>query len=60
MERYFTRREAADHLRIGERTVDKLVASGKLKVRRIGRSVRIKLSDIESFLAADLTFGAGR
>jgi excisionase family DNA binding protein len=51
-ERYFTRREAADFMRVAERTVDRLLAEGRLKALRIGRSVRIRLSDVESFLAA--------
>ena len=45
-----TYREAAATLGIGQRTIWQLVADGKLKAIRIGRSVRIPVAEIEAFL----------
>ncbi len=52
MERYLTRREAGDHLRLNERTIDRMVVVGKLPALKIGRSVRFKLSDLEALASA--------
>jgi excisionase family DNA binding protein len=42
---------------LSERTIWGLVASGKLRAVRIGRSVRILRSELESFLSAQQTGG---
>ncbi len=49
----FTRREAADALRISLRTLDYLLAQGKLRGRRIGRRVVIPRAELERFAAKD-------
>ena len=46
-----TYHEAAERLALCERTVWGLVRCGKLKAARIGRSVRIPVSEIERFLS---------
>lgn len=42
--------EAAEMLSVSERTVWQLVRDKKLKALRIGRAVRIPISDIERFV----------
>ena len=48
-----SRREAADALRISLRTIDYLLAQGKLCGRRIGRRIVIPRGEIEKFLRRD-------
>ena len=45
-----TRKEVAEHLRISVRTVDRMIASGQLPVRRVLGGVRFLRSDIEDYL----------
>lgn len=49
----FSRREAADALRVSLRTLDYLLAQGKLRGRRIGRRVVIPRAEIEKLLCQD-------
>ena len=44
------RTEAADILRVSTRTVDRLIESGELPASKVGRSVRLKRTDIEALL----------
>jgi len=44
-----SRREATQSLSISLRTLDYLIASGKLAVRRIGRRVLIEPGELERF-----------
>ena len=53
--RLLTIRDVADRLQVSVRTVNRLIALGKLKVKRIGRSVRIT----EGALQAALTEAEG-
>ena len=46
-----TYREAGDSLGVCERVVWQLVKDGRLKAVRIGRSVRIPVSELERFVA---------
>ena len=47
----FTRFEFADALRVSVRTVDRMIAAGEIRVRRIrGKAVRILRSDVERYL----------
>ena len=49
-----TRKEVAEHLRVSVRTVDRMIASGQLPVRRVrGRAVRFLRSDVERYLHGD-------
>lgn len=43
-------RELAKYLDVSERTVERLIASGKLKAVRIGRLLRISDDDLQEFL----------
>jgi excisionase family DNA binding protein len=46
-----TRFEFADALRVSVRTVDRMIAAGEIRVRRIrGKAVRILRSDAERYL----------
>jgi len=47
----FTRYELAELLRVSVRTVDRMIAAGEIRVRRIrGKCVRILRSDVERYL----------
>ena len=46
-----TRKEVAEHLRVSVRTVDRMIASGQLPVRRVLGGVRFLRSDIEDYLS---------
>jgi excisionase family DNA binding protein len=48
-----SRREAADSLRISLRTLDYLLAQGKLRGRRIGRRIVIPRVEIQRLLRHD-------
>ena len=47
---YLTVQEAASWLRVSELTVRRWIWAGKLPATRLGRLVRIKPADLESFL----------
>ena len=44
--------QAATYLKVSDKTVLKLIKSGKLVASLVGRIYRIKLSDINAYLAA--------
>jgi excisionase family DNA binding protein len=47
----FTRFEFADALRVSVRTVDRMIAAGEIRVRRVrSKAVRILRSDVEKYL----------
>jgi excisionase family DNA binding protein len=50
----FNRREAADALRVSLRTLDYLLAQGKLRCTRIGRRVVIPRAEVEELLRKDI------
>jgi len=45
-----TRAEAAQYLRVSDRTVSRLIRKGQLPASRIGRAVRIRQSDLLDML----------
>jgi excisionase family DNA binding protein len=47
MERLITLKRAAEQLQVSERFLRRLERSGRLKVVRIGRAVRIREEDLE-------------
>jgi excisionase family DNA binding protein len=47
---FMTAKDVAERLRVSERTVRRLIATGSLRVCRIGRGVRIRRADLEAFL----------
>ena len=49
-EELYTREEAAKFLRVSVSTVDRLIRSGALKARKVGRQVRMTRSDLENLL----------
>lgn len=55
----FNRREAADALRVSLRTLDYLLAEGKLRGRRIGRRVIIPRTEVEKFLLQNTPIALG-
>ncbi len=54
-----TRTEVARYLRVSDRTVSRLVRTGKLPVARIGRAVRIRQSDLLEMLNRRPSIPAG-
>jgi excisionase family DNA binding protein len=48
--RIATRKEAAEFLRVSDRTIENYVTNGKLKARRIGRYVRFEWADLEALI----------
>lgn len=48
----FTVAQAAQYLKVSEKTIRRLIHSGKLVASRVGgRSLRLKKSDIDGYLA---------
>lgn len=46
--RMFTLKQAAEHTQLGERTLRRYIANGRLTAYRAGRSIRIKPDDLEA------------
>ncbi|HEX4150344.1 MAG TPA: helix-turn-helix domain-containing protein [Pirellulales bacterium] len=53
-----TAREAADHLRISQRTLFTLTARGEIPAVRIGRAVRYRAADLTSYVERLVQGGA--
>jgi excisionase family DNA binding protein len=53
---FATKQEAAEIWRVSVRTVDRLIAAGRIPFGRIGKSVRLRLSDVLAFPAMDANF----
>jgi|TARA_Y100000310_G_C20213114_1_gene592267 excisionase family DNA binding protein len=53
VEELFTKKEAADYLKVSERTIDRLRIKLNLPVKRIGRQIRIPKSSVELLLKQD-------
>jgi excisionase family DNA binding protein len=54
-----TKREAADILNVSERTLDRLRATGQIRVVRVRGAVRLSTAEIEKFIAKQ-TIRTGR
>ena len=54
-----TRAEVARYLRVSDRTVSRLIRTGKLPATRIGRAVRIRHADLIDMLDGKLSISAG-
>lgn len=50
--KFMTPQEVAEHLRVSKMTVYRLLKSGELPSVRIGRSWRVRESDVHAFLKA--------
>jgi excisionase family DNA binding protein len=50
----YTRAESAEMLSLSVRTVDRLIATGKLRVRQMGRRMLIHHADLEKFAGKDV------
>ena len=56
----FTVKQAAEYLKLSDRSVHKLIADKKLLASKVGmRSWRIKKIDIDAFLQANTNFSEG-
>ena len=47
MEKFFTKRQAAEYFQVSQRTIDRLINRLNIPVFKIGRQVRIPESSIE-------------
>ena len=54
-----TRTEVARYLRVSDRTVSRLIRTGKLPAARIGRAVRIRQSDLLNMLNGKPSISVG-
>lgn len=45
-EKWVSIKTAAEHFEIGVRTVERLISAGEIPVLKIGRSTRVRISDI--------------
>lgn len=54
-----TKQQASDYLTMSPRTIDKLINTRQLAVVHIGRSVRIRKSQLDAYLAANTSPAAG-
>jgi excisionase family DNA binding protein len=52
MSALLTLAEVSDKLRVSRRTVERLVAAGRIRVIRIGRRVLVTDRELESFIAS--------
>jgi len=50
MKRFITISEAADYLQVSKKTIFRLRTTGKLKYYSVGRLVRLKRDDIDSYM----------
>lgn len=53
--RLLTVAEVADHLRVSNMTVYRLINAGEIAAARVGKSYRIREDDIDAYLAARYT-----
>ncbi len=53
--RFLTVSEVADELRVSSMTVYRLIKSEQLPATRVGKSLRIRIDDVERFLAGRYT-----
>ncbi len=52
---FLTVSEVASALRISNMTVYRLISSGQMPAIRVGRSYRLRVEDVDSYLAARFT-----
>jgi excisionase family DNA binding protein len=58
-DRLHTVAEVADHMRVSNMTVYRLIKAGEVRAVRVGKSYRIRQRDLEAYLDASRTTGAG-
>lgn len=56
---YETLPEAAQRLKVGERTLRRYIAEGKLTAYRLGRSIRLKPQDVDGLFTPTNAWHAG-
>lgn len=54
-DRLLTVAEVADHMRVSNMTVYRLIKAGTLPALRVGKNYRIRARDLSSYLDASLT-----
>jgi excisionase family DNA binding protein len=58
--RLLTVREVAEAMRVSTMTVYRLIRSGELPAIRVGKHFRIRESDLNGYLDAQIVHGGGR
>ncbi|EAP99431.1 hypothetical protein JNB_04645 [Janibacter sp. HTCC2649] len=58
MDTLLNKKDVAARLGVSARTTTRLIESGHLKALKIGAQVRIRQSDLDKFIAAQLKAGA--
>jgi excisionase family DNA binding protein len=53
--RFLTVQEVADLMRVSSMTVYRLIKSGELPAVRVGRSFRVAVGDVDTYLASGYT-----
>lgn len=53
-DRLLTAAEVADQLRVSTMTIYRLIRSGELPAVRVGRNYRVRVSDLERYLDAQI------
>lgn len=56
-DRLFTVGEVAEHMRVSNMTVYRLIKAGAMPAVRVGKSYRIRRRDLESYLESSRTGG---
>ncbi len=52
MPELFTVDEVAERLRVSRRTIERLVAAGRIRVTRVGRRVLVTDRELEAYIAS--------
>ena len=52
MPELLTLNQVAAHLQVSRRTVERLVAAGRIRVVHIGRAIRVSDRELEAYVAA--------
>lgn len=58
-DRLHTVAEVAEHMRVSNMTVYRLIKSGAIPAVRVGKSYRIRHRDLEAYLDSSRTIGIG-
>jgi excisionase family DNA binding protein len=53
--RFLTVTEVADHIRVSNMTVYRLIKAGELRAVRVGKSFRVREDDLDAYLADHYT-----
>lgn len=52
-DRFLTAQEVAEQMRVSTMTVYRLISAGELSAARVGRSYRLRQTDVDAYLARE-------